>query len=423
MYDTSVKSGLSVLVGLSDLITMPVYLSHFCRNEVLTDDRRNPPGNRRAATGRLDPPVVQRGDPSMSRSTPRAVVVDDSHFMRTMLSDMLEDGGVTVVDTATDGADGVTTVLEHEPDVVTMDLQMPDVDGLEAVERIMAERPTPILMLSAHTADGADVTFEALEKGAVDFFTKPGGEVSTRMSSMEDQLVRKVKAVAGADVNRGRPRRSAGRRSRSPSTPSSTASGDYRDGGTVLIASSTGGPTVVERVVAGLPRDADLRIIVVQHMPDAFTGRFADRLDAASEYDVREAKDGDRIGGGEALVAPGGKHLVVAGAGGGRIRTKLTDDPPEHGVRPAADVTMRSAAETVDGPLVGVVLTGMGADGADGVRAIDAAGGHVIAQDEASSAVFGMPRRAIERGCVDDVLAGADVPDGILDAISMEVNA
>jgi two-component system chemotaxis response regulator CheB len=358
----------------------------------------------------------------MKASTPRAVVVDDSHFMRTMLSDMLENGGVTVVDTAANGAEAVEAVLDHEPDVVTMDLQMPEVDGLEAVERIMNERPTPILMLSAHTADGADVTFEALEKGAVDFFTKPGGEVSTRMSSKEDQLVRKVKAVAGADVSGGRTAQSTSKTTRSKSAAGTTAD-DYEDGATVVVASSTGGPTVVERVVAGLPRDADFRIIVVQHMPDAFTGRFADRLDAASEYDVREAADGDRIGGGEALVAPGGKHLVVAGAGGGRLRVKLTDDPPEHGVRPAADVTMRSAAETVDGPLVGVVLTGMGADGAEGAQAIGDAGGHVVAQDEASSAVFGMPKRAIELGCVDDVLAGDDVPDAILDATKLEVNA
>jgi len=356
----------------------------------------------------------------MSVSTPRAVVVDDSHFMRTMLSDMLEDGGVNVVDTAANGAEAVTAVLDHEPDVVTMDLQMPEVDGLEAVERIMDERPTPILMLSAHTADGADVTFEALEKGAVDFFTKPGGEVSTQMSSKEDQLVRKVKAVAGADV---RDRRHTPESAADRTTAASTTDGDHQEGATVVIASSTGGPTVVERVVAGLPRAANLRIVVVQHMPDAFTNRFADRLDAASEYDVCEASDGDRIGGGEALVAPGGKHLVVAGAGGGRLRIKLTEEPPEHGVRPAADVTMRSAAETVDGPLVGVVLTGMGADGAAGVQAIDDAGGHVIAQDEASSAVFGMPKRAIERGCVDDVLAGDDVPEAILDATRLEVNA
>jgi two-component system chemotaxis response regulator CheB len=164
-------------------------------------------------------------------------------------------------------------------------------------------------------------------------------------------------------------------------------------------------------------------VLVVQHMPDAFTGRFADRLDAASEYDVREASDGDRIGGGAALVAPGGSHLRVVGAGGGRLRVGLSDEPPEHGVRPAADVTMRSAAEVVDGPLVGVVLTGMGADGAVGAEAIHDAGGHVVAQDEASSAVFGMPKRAIERGCVDEVLPAADVPAGVVDAGGAEVDA
>ena len=353
----------------------------------------------------------------MTGATPRAVVVDDSHFMRTMLSDMLENGGVDVVATAADGAEAVTAVLDHEPDVVTMDFEMPNVDGLEAVKRIMAERPTPILMLSAHTADGNDVTFEALERGAVDFFTKPGGEVSTRMSSKEDQLVEKVKAVAGADVSRGRTSTDS-----SPPSTSPPAEGEY-EGATVLIASSTGGPTVVERVIGALPRDAGFRIIVVQHMPDAFTARFADRLDSASEYDVREATDGDRIGAGEALVAPGGKHLAVAGAGGDRIRLKLNDDSPEHGVRPAADVTMRSAAKAIDGPLVGVVLTGMGADGAAGAQAIKDAGGHVIAQDEASSAVFGMPKRAIELGCVDDVRSGDDVPGAILDATRLEVNA
>ncbi|WP_299331443.1 chemotaxis-specific protein-glutamate methyltransferase CheB [Haloplanus sp.] len=355
----------------------------------------------------------------MSGSPAQAVVVDDSHFMRTMLSDILEKGGVEVVDTAADGAEAVATVREIRPDVVTMDLQMPDVGGLEAVERIMNDCPTPILMLSAHTADGADVTFEALEAGAVDFFTKPGGEVSTQMSGQADQLVRKVNAVASADVSGGR--NSTG----SPTSTTAVGRSDdpgCQEGATVVIASSTGGPTVVERIVASLPRAADLRVIIVQHMPDAFTGRFADRLDAATEYDVQEATDGDRIGGGDVLVAPGGKHLRIAGAGGGRLRIKLTEDPPEHGVRPAADVTMRSAVDAVDEPLVGVVLTGMGADGAAGVEAINEAGGHVVVQDEASSAVFGMPKRAIERGCVDDILPADEVPEGILEATRPEAN-
>jgi two-component system chemotaxis response regulator CheB len=271
-------------------------------------------------------------------------------------------------------------------------------------------------MLSAHTADGADVTFEALEKGAVDFFTKPGGEVSTRLTGVEDQLVRKVRAVAAADVT-GSGSGTAG------TTAGVSVANAQAVGATVVVASSTGGPTVVERLVSALPKSADLRILVVQHMPDAFTGRFAERLDDASEYDVREASDGDRIGGGEALVAPGGAHLRVAGAGGGRLRVTLSDDPPEHGVRPAADVTMRSAADVVDDPLVGVVLTGMGKDGAAGIEAIHDTGGHVVAQDEASSAVFGMPKRAIERGCVDEVLPIDEIPAGVVDAGSLEVDA
>jgi two-component system chemotaxis response regulator CheB len=394
---------------------MPVYLFRFFGNPPKTNVRTTRP---RVSRDRTDSTIRWRGPEPVSDDGLRAVVVDDSHFMRTVLSDVLDSGGVRVVGTASDGAEAVRAVRDHRPDVVTMDLQMPEVDGLEAVDRIMDERPTPILMLSAHTADGDDVTFEALERGAVDFFTKPGGEVSARLASVEDELLGKVRAVAAADVSAGGP---AADPASATATPSVT--GSEGTGATVVIASSTGGPTVVERVLGGLPRRADLRILVVQHMPDAFTGRFADRLDGESEYDVREASDGDRIGGGEALVAPGGHHLRVAGAAGGRLRVRLDDDAPEHGVRPAADVTMRSAAETVDGPLIGVVLTGMGEDGAAGAEAIHDVGGHVVAQDEASSSVFGMPKRAIERGCVDDVLATGEIPAGVLDASDVEVQA
>jgi two-component system chemotaxis response regulator CheB len=339
----------------------------------------------------------------------RAVVVDDSHFMRTVVSDMLEKGGIEVVATAGNGVEAVDTVAEYEPDVVTMDVEMPQMNGIEAVERIMADCPTPVLMLSAHTDDGADVTFEALEKGAVDFFTKPGGEVSTQMSSMEDQLVRKVESVAGASVGGV-----SGR-----TTAETTRRDGYDENVTVLVA-STGGPTVVEEVVSSLPLEANLRVFVVQHMPDGFTGRFADRLDAASQYEVREARDGDRVSDGEIVVAAGGSHLRISGYARGRARVKLTDDPPVHGVRPAADVTMQSAAEKIDDPLVGVVLTGMGGDGAAGAEAIGRAGGHVIAQDENTCAVFGMPKRAIETGYVDDVRPIGEIPDAILDSIERE---
>lgn len=343
----------------------------------------------------------------------RAVVVDDSQFMRTVITDILEEGGIEVVAQASDGLEGVEAVKRTDPDVVTMDIEMPRMDGLEAVERIMAEHPTPVLVLSAHTDDDSEVTFEALEKGAVDFFTKPGGEVSAGISQHDEQLVETVRSAARADLDAVETATRDG-----DEAAVTAARGEYLDDPTVVLGASTGGPNVVERILGELPAAADLRILVVQHMPDDFTGRFADRLDRTSNYDVREASDGDRIGGGEALVAKGGYHMVVSAYSRGRIRVKLTESEPVNGVRPAIDVTMESAAETIDGPLTGVVLTGMGADGADGVRRMAEAGGTVIAQDEASSTVFGMPKRAIETGVVDAVYPIDEIADGIVESIT-----
>lgn len=339
----------------------------------------------------------------------RALVVDDSQFMRSVISDVLEKGGIEVVGQASDGERAVEAVRELEPDVVTMDLQMPRMDGIEAVEEIMEVRPTPILMLSAHTREGAEETFEALEKGAVDFLPKPGGEVSTSIADMKDRIVDKVETVAGVDVQR-----------KGRSTPGGTTertAEEYGEGNpTVIMGASTGGPSTIEGVLSALPRDADLRILIVQHMPADFTGSFARRLDSRSDYRVTEAEDGDSISAGEALLAPGDYHMAVARYDAGEVEVELNQDPPMHGVRPAIDVTMTTAARVVDDQLVGVVLTGMGKDGADGVRAIKGAGGRVIAQDEETSAVFGIPGRAIDTGCVDRVLPDSDIPDAVLRA-------
>ncbi|WP_206424435.1 chemotaxis-specific protein-glutamate methyltransferase CheB [Halorubrum sp. CSM-61] len=351
----------------------------------------------------------------------RVVVVDDSPFMRGLISDLLTDAGVAVVGEAGDGAEALSVVAETRPDVVTMDVEMPGMGGLEAVERLMDETPTPVLMLSAHTAEGAEVTFEALERGAVDFFSKPGGEVSTGVSRESDRLVEAVRSVAGADLAAAtrdrREREAAGGGSEAavsgPSAPSAPTPTAEVDGPlTVVIGASTGGPNAVERVMAALPM-ADCRVVVVQHMPEAFTSRFADRLDEASAYDVREASDGARIGSGEALVARGGSHTRIDSYRSGRLRVKLDEDDSQS-VTPAADVTMRSAAEVVDGPLVGVVLTGMGSDAAEGIRAMADAGARTIAQSEDTCVIYGMPKRAVETGGVDEVRDLDDVAGAIV---------
>lgn len=360
-------------------------------------------------------------------SAPETLVVDDSHFVRTVLEDLLEDRGIPVVGTARNGEEAIEAVERLRPDVITMDVEMPKMNGIEAVERIMEQRPTPILMLSAHTEEGADVTFDALEKGAVDVYTKPGGEVSVELSGHKEQLAEMVRSVAKADVGQTRTRterRSRDRRRRTDReesdgrSTSAGTTGQYVDNPTLLIGSSTGGPKVVERVLAALPAEADLRILIVQHMPSGFTRRFADRLDGATEYDVAEAEDGMRIGGGQALVAAGEHHMAVSGYASGRLRVKLNQDPPEHGSRPAVDVTMRTAAEAIDDPMVGAIFTGMGSDGAQGIAALKRAGAHTIAQNEATCAVYSMPRNAIETGCIDRELPIDEIPEAILNAIT-----
>jgi two-component system chemotaxis response regulator CheB len=351
---------------------------------------------------------------SASARGTRAVVVDDSRFMRTLITNLLEDGGIDVVAEADDGVAAIEVVAEHTPDVVTMDIEMPRKNGIEAVEDIMHDCPTPVLMLSAHAEENADVTFEALDRGAVDFVTKPGGEVTSEMPRVKRELVEKVKSAAAVDLS-AQPGASTGQAGRRGGRSRGTLSaGGAVQGGTVVIGASTGGPNVVEEVLSALPRAAGLRIIVVQHMPEGFTGRFAKRLDSRCEYEVREATDGERIGPGQARVAPGGSHLVVDDDRADRLRLRLRGGDRLHGVKPAIDHTMSSAAETVRGPLTTVILTGMGRDGVEGMRAAKRAGGATIAQDERTSAIFGMPKRAIEAGYADEVLPASGIAEGIL---------
>jgi two-component system chemotaxis response regulator CheB len=361
----------------------------------------------------------------------KALVVDDSQFMRTVVRTALAEADYEVVE-ASDGEQAVQATRRHDPDVITMDVEMPTMNGIDATEAIMSTQPTPILMLSAHTERGAEATFDALSKGAVDFLPKPDGEVSTDTGDLAIDLVEKVETVRSADVSAVTPEAdSTGGETTAPAAPAATGDAtaddvessvgevttEYVENPTVVVGASTGGPKMLQRVLYDLPRDIDTRVLIVQHMPENFTARLAERLDSVSSYDVREAEDGTRVGAGEVVLARGGKHMRVDAYGGGRIRLTLTDEEKIHGVRPAIDVTMHSAATTVDDPLVGVALTGMGQDGARGITAIKQAGGRTVAQDEASSPVWGIPGSAVETGAVDTVVGATEIADAVVRAL------
>ncbi|MHC3437517.1 chemotaxis-specific protein-glutamate methyltransferase CheB [Natrialbaceae archaeon A-gly3] len=374
------------------------------------------------------------------------LVVDDSRFIRNVVGDALESAGYDV-DTVANGTEAVAAVRTDEPDVVTMDIEMPGMDGLEAVDHIMSSNPTPILMLSAYTEEGADATLDALERGAADFLQKPDGTDGRNIIDLADEVVEKVEKVAESDVSTSALARAAAaiesvtgeRQPLSPvsaqprsetlgattansrqSPPETVPEEAFVDDPTVIVGASTGGPKIIEELFADLPRTLEAKLLVVQHMPATFTARLADRLDSISDYAVREATDGDRIGPGEAVVAPGDYHLEVAKNDDGNLDVRLEDGEPIHGVCPAIDVTMESAARRVSDPLVGVVLTGMGKDGASGIKAIKRAGGRTIAQDEETSPVFGIPGQAIETGCVDTVVSADSVVDTIIEAFTGE---
>jgi two-component system, chemotaxis family, protein-glutamate methylesterase/glutaminase len=338
----------------------------------------------------------------------RVLIVDDSAFVRKALSRML--GGaddIEVVGTAVDGQDGVEKVLALRPDVVTLDVKMPRLDGLEALRRIMAECPTAVLLLSSLTGEGADVTLRGLDLGALDFVDKSSVEGHMNLLALADELIEKVRGLAKAQR-------------RAPVTPPAAQlplpEFARQRADLVVIGTSTGGPAALQTVIPGLPADLSVPVLVVQHMPIGFTKSLAERLDQRSDLMVREARDGEPLVAGRVLIAPAGRHLKVHRVHG-EPRVLLDYEPLDALHRPSVDVLMQSAARAFGGAVLGVVLTGMGADGVEGLRAIRAAGGRTLAESEDTCVIYGMPKAAIEAGVVHRVAALDRIADEIRAAV------
>jgi len=365
----------------------------------------------------------------------RVLIADDSAFMRAAVARILSaEPRFEVVGQARDGQDAVEQARALQPDVVTMDFNMPRLNGAQAIRAIFRDRPVPVVMLSTHAGAGARETMEALAAGAVDFVAKPQDEVSVDLGVIRDELIEKIVAAASAhpvapltaapsDDALGSTRSRAERTTvnlrgkelsgalaavearllaveRAAAGRASRTSASSMLEPAVIVAISTGGPSALERLLPRLPTDFPAGVLIVQHMPAQFTAALAERLDRLSSLRVREAREGDRISTGTVLIAPGDYHVVVAPGG----VLELMQSPPVNGCRPSADVTFRSAAPVYGARMIGVVMTGMGNDGALGLAAVRAAGGHVVAQDRESSVLWGMPKAAVDAGAVHDVV-------------------
>ncbi|MCP9463115.1 MAG: chemotaxis response regulator protein-glutamate methylesterase [Nitrospira sp.] len=354
----------------------------------------------------------------------RVLTVDDSALMRQVLATLLsKDPDIEVIGSAPDPYAAREKIKTLNPDVLTLDVEMPKMDGLTFLEKLMRGHPMPVIMVSTLTEAGCETTLRALELGAVDFITKPKIDVQKGMSDVAQDLIDKVKAAAMARV-RGATLPPCGVQSKAEGKPSSPVaepgSGAMLKTTDTIIAigSSTGGTEAVKDILMALPAHTP-PILITQHMPPRFTKTWADRLNSLCRISVKEAADGDSVLPGHALVAPGGYHMVLD-RNGARYTVRITQDPPVNRHRPSVDVLFDSVARYAGRNSIGVILTGMGGDGAKGLLAMKQAGARTIAQDEATCVVFGMPKEAIKLGGVDKVLPLGDIGGAVLDFVKCQ---
>ncbi|MCX5724296.1 MAG: chemotaxis response regulator protein-glutamate methylesterase [Nitrospirae bacterium] len=345
----------------------------------------------------------------------RVLTVDDSALMRQVLAQLLSrDPGIEVVGSAPDPFIAREKIKLLNPDVITLDVEMPKMDGLTFLEKLMAGHPMPVVMVSSLTEVGCDTTLRALELGAVDFITKPKIDLREGMEEVAQDLIGKIKAAAMAKVGNRRPaaQGAVGAASLASRLLSSGSSMLKTTDTIIAIGASTGGTEALRAVLEVLPPNTP-PIIVTQHMPERFTKTFADRLNQLCRISVKEAEDGDSVLPGHALIAPGSYHMTLVRSGA-RYSVKINQDPPVNRHRPSVDVMFDSVARYAGANAIGVILTGMGGDGAKGMLAMKQAGAYTIAQDEASCVVFGMPKEAIKLGCVDKILPLDDIPAAMI---------
>ncbi|MBU1366993.1 MAG: chemotaxis response regulator protein-glutamate methylesterase [Candidatus Omnitrophica bacterium] len=354
----------------------------------------------------------------------KVLVIDDSLFMRTLISDMLNSNPeIKVIDTAKDGEEAIKKLSSLKPDCITLDLAMPGWDGLTTLEHIMDEQPTPVIILSAHSRKDADITIKCLERGAVGFVVKPSGELSLDIEAIKHQLLEEVKAASQV-------RRSslAARRSKKTKYASRRA---YRQAGftlhasrIVVIGASTGGPQTLEGILYSLPINFPVPVIIVQHMPSRFfTESLAGHLNKITDLEVKVAQNNEVLKPGRVYLAPSGCQLTLKSRRSSHesqdteVVTCLKEVAHDI-LTPSVDITMKSAAEVYGGNAIGIILSGMGYDGREGMKAIKEAGGKTIAQDE-SSLIFGMPKAVIDAGYADKVLPVEAIADAMMELVSL----
>ena len=354
----------------------------------------------------------------------KVLIVDDSALVRKLLTEMLaRDRDIQVVGTAADPYAAREKIKQLNPHVITLDVEMPRMDGITFLENLMRLRPMPVVMVSSLTQRGADVTLRALELGAIDFVAKPKVDIAGSLVDYADELIAKVKVAATARVNplvtstRAPARPIDPRRSADAVLPASAGARVLRTTDRIVaIGASTGGTEAIREILGALPADAPA-IVISQHIPAAFSRPFAERMNQCSAVSVCEAQDGQHILPGHAYIAPGDRHLLIE-RDGARYRCRLSDGPHVNRHRPSVDVMFRSVAQNVGPNATGVILTGMGDDGARGLQEMMEAGAHTIAQDEASSVVWGMPGAAVRLGAVHQVLPLLRLPEALLEQTS-----